>query len=99
MIQIQTTVGKKKDAEKIAEALVKNKIAACVQILPINSVYRWKGKIEKEKEYLLLIKGKDYKKIEKALTKIHPYDIPEIIQIKITKASKPYSKWINKETH
>jgi len=98
MIQIQTTVGKKKDAESIAETLVKNKIAACVQILPLNSVYRWKGKIEKAKEFLLLIKGKDFKKIERALKKLHPYDIPEIIQVKITKANKSYSNWIKKSS-
>jgi len=98
MIQIQTTVGKKKDAENIAETLVKNKIAACVQILPISSVYRWKGKIEKAKEYLLFIKGNNFKKIEKALKRLHPYAVPEIIQIKIPKASKSYSNWIKKSS-
>ena len=96
-IQIQTTVDSKTNANKIANFLVKNKLAACVQINTINSIYRWKGKIENTNEYLLLIKGKNFKKIEKAIKSLHPYEVPEIIQTKI-KANKEYLSWLNKET-
>ena len=98
MIQIITTVDSKTKAKEIAEFLVKNKLAACVQISPIDSIYRWKGKIEHAKEYKLTIKGKNFKAIEKAIKSLHPYGVPEIIQIKV-KASKSYSNWLKKETN
>jgi len=97
MIQVITTVDKKNKANEIAQILLDKKLAACIQIFPINSLYKWKGKKEKAKELVLFIKGKNFKKIEKEIKKIHPYKIPEIIQVKITKANKDYLNWIEKE--
>ncbi len=98
LIQVLTTVDTKKNAEKIAKFLLENKFAACIQLTPIQSTYRWKGKIEKAKEYLLIIKGKNFKTIEKAIKSIHPYKVPEIIQIPVKKVSKQYLNWLNKES-
>jgi periplasmic divalent cation tolerance protein len=91
------TVKNKKEALKIGEALVKEKLAACVNMIsPINSVYRWKGKIEKAREILLIIKTKKSLagKIIKKVKSLHGYDCPEIIFTKIEKGSKDYLGWI-----
>jgi periplasmic divalent cation tolerance protein len=96
MIIILTTYSDEKRAEKAAEDLLEEELAACVNILPISkSVYRWKGKIEKEKEFLLLIKTKEraYRRIEKYLKENHPYDTPEILFLKIDGGNKDYLKW------
>ena len=99
-IQVFTTTGSKKDAEKIAGKLLESKLAACIQVLPVVSMYRWKGKMEKEKEYLCIIKSKKelYKKIEQAIKELHPYEVPEIISCLIFCGSKNYLSWLTKET-
>ncbi|MDP2912267.1 MAG: divalent-cation tolerance protein CutA [Candidatus Omnitrophota bacterium] len=100
-IQVITTISSKVGAEKISEALIKGRLAACVQIIgPIKSVYRWKGKIENAKEWACLIKTRKtlYKKVESAIKKIHPYEVPEIIAVSIADGSKDYLKWISAET-
>ena len=99
-IQISTTVAKKSDAERIARILLQRKLSACVQIIgPITSIYRWKGKLEKSKEWLCILKTKSslYKKVEDAIKHSHPYEIPEIIATPIIQGSKTYIEWMNKE--
>ena len=100
-IQVVTTVSKESDAEKISRVLMGKRLVACVQIMgPMKSVYRWKSKIEKTKEWICIIKTKKslYKKVEKAIEAIHPYEVPEIIAISIADGSKGYLKWISEET-
>ena len=99
-IQIQTTTPKRSDAIKIAEALAKKRLSACTQIIgPIESVFRWKGKLVREKEWLCLIKTKKnlYRKVENEIKKIHPYKLPEIIATPITLGNKDYINWIESE--
>jgi periplasmic divalent cation tolerance protein len=97
-IQVTTTVDKKRTAKDIAKKLVEQRVAACIQIVPVKSTYRWNNKIEHKKEFLLIIKGNDFKKIGKAIKELHPYEIPEIIATPITAANKEYLDWIDKET-
>lgn len=100
-MQVITTVSKKTDAEKIAKVLIDGRLAACVQIIgPIKSIYRWKGKIENAKEWACLIKTRKtlYKKVESAIRKIHPYEVPEIIAVSIAQGSKDYLKWLSGNT-
>lgn len=100
-IVVLTTTEKKKDAERIAESLVEKKLAACVQVLgPINSVYKWKGKIEKAEEWLCLIKSRKsiYSEIEKAIRLIHPYEVPEIIALPVVAGSADFLSWLGEET-
>jgi periplasmic divalent cation tolerance protein len=97
-IQVTTTVNKKRIAKDIAKKLIEQKIAACVQIIPLRSIYRWNNNIEHKKEFMLIIKGNDFKKIGKAIKELHPYEIPEIIATPITAANKEYLDWIDKET-
>lgn len=99
-IQIYTTVAKKSDAERIAKVLSVKNLSACTQIAgPIISVYKWKGKLEKSKEWVCAAKTRkvDYKKIEKAIKEIHPYKLPEIIALPIVGGSPEYFEWMEKE--
>ncbi|KQC09707.1 MAG: hypothetical protein APR62_13725 [Smithella sp. SDB] len=100
-IQISTTTETKEEAQTIARYLVEQKLAACVQVTgPIESIYRWKGKIETATEWLCLIKTREslFKKVETAIKKLHPYETPEITAIPIVKSSKEYLSWLGEET-
>ena len=98
MIIIYITCKNKSEAEKIANHLLKNKLIACANIFPINSLYKWKGKLQKDKEYVLLAKTlkSKAKEVEKEVKKIHSYDIPCIIKKEVT-ANKEYMRWIKNE--
>ena len=99
-LQIVTTVGKREDAERIAETLVQKRLAGCVQIVgPISSIYWWKSKIEKAEEWLCLIKTEEtlYHSIEETIKRIHPYETPEIIALPIVAGSKEYFTWPGQE--
>lgn len=91
---ILTTVSSKKEAIFIAKKLLDKKAAACVNFYKIKSLYFWKEKLRKEKEFQLIIKTNNYKKVKKILLKHHSYDTPEIISLKFNKAYKKYKKWI-----
>ncbi len=80
----------------IANKLVKKRLAACVNITPISSIYTWKGKIENQNEYLALFKTtkKNQSVLKKELKKLHPYDVPEIAEINVESINQPYMKWL-----
>ena len=95
---IITTCPDQKTAETIANNLLINKLAACINILPgLTSVYQWKGKIVNEKEFLLIIKSHEakYAEIEKNLLLIHPYELPEIIAVPVQRGLPDYLQWID----
>ena len=93
---IVSTFPSKQSVTSIANQIVKKKLAACVNITKISSVYAWKGKIENQAEYLALFKtSKNNKsKLKKELQKLHPYDIPEIAEINVDSINQPYLKWL-----
>ena len=99
-IIIQTTCSSKKEAKKIAKHLVKKKLAACVQIGKIDSIYSYKGKVYDDKEYILNIKTKkeNYTTIKREIKENHSYDLPEIISIEIDKLSDEYKNFIKDNT-
>ncbi|MFA6788189.1 MAG: divalent-cation tolerance protein CutA [Arcobacteraceae bacterium] len=99
-IIVQTTCASKKEAKKIAKILVQEKLAACVQLSKINSLYSWENKLCVDKEVLLSIKTKkeNFKKIQRKIKENHSYDLPEIIAIQITNASKEYLQFIEGNT-
>ena len=100
-ILILTTAPSMKIARQISFVLVKNKLAACVNIIPnIRSLYHWKRKFCDDEELLLLIKTRKsyYRKVRNELKTIHPYDVPEIISFDIDRGSKEYLKWIKDNT-
>ncbi len=97
-IVIFVTAPNKKEATRIAEALVKSKLVACVNIIDkIQSLFWWEGKVDSAKESLLIIKTTKSKlpKVVKTVKSRHTYQVPEIIALPIIGGYKPYLKWIN----
>ncbi len=85
-------------AKKLADTLVENKLAACVNITQkVHSVYYWQGNIEREDEFLLIIKTREdrFTKLEETVKEIHPYTVPEIIAIPVVRGSQDYLNWID----
>lgn len=88
-------------AQKLAQALVGQRVAACVNILaPCRSVYRWRGKVEETAEVPLLIKtsAARYAALEAAIRAEHPYELPEIVAVRIDKGLPDYLAWVAAET-
>ena len=100
VVTIITTVALEEDAASIAEMLLRDRLAACVQEITIRSRYRWKDEIRCEPEVLLLVKtARD--RAESAVTairKIHPYELPEIIVLPVVGGLADYLAWIDVET-
>ncbi len=96
---VTTTTDRQELAKQIADALLTQQLAACIQILPIESHYRWEGDVAESKEFLLQIKTKTalFPKIEKLLLSLHTYTTPEIIVTPITDGNQAYLSWINAE--
>jgi periplasmic divalent cation tolerance protein len=98
---IVSTYPNKKSISKIANVLVKNKTIACVNILKIDSIYSWNGKIQNSPEYLAIFKtiSKNKIKLKKVITETHPYDVPEIAEIDVTSINKLYLNWLIESTN
>jgi periplasmic divalent cation tolerance protein len=88
-IMIYTTLPDKAITKKIAKTLVDEKLIACANFFPIESIYKWKNKLAEDKEYALIMKR---------LKEIHPYEIPAIVSYEIKEGSKNYLSWIKEET-
>lgn len=94
---VLVTVPDKDEADRLAETLVSEHLAACVNIIPaIESVYRWEGKVTKDQEILLLIKTAEdrYAELEQRIQTLHSYTTPEVIALKIERGSKAYLNWL-----
>ncbi len=88
-------------AEKLADVLVENRVAACVNILaPCRSVYRWRGAVQHDEEHPVLIKTtrQAYPRLEALIRAHHPYELPEIIAVPIERGLPAYLDWVNAET-
>jgi periplasmic divalent cation tolerance protein len=99
---VLTTLGSKDGAEKLAQQLVERRVAACVNIVgPIRSVYRWEEKIEHEEEYLLLIKttAGHAADLQAIFEELHPYELPERVEVAIEGGSEPYLAWLAAEVN
>jgi periplasmic divalent cation tolerance protein len=97
-IIVLTNCGSKKEARRIARVLVEKRLAACVNApaAAVESIYRWKGKVETAKEFPLLIKTTRarFPAVERAIRELHSYDVPEIIAVPIAAGSADYLRWL-----
>jgi periplasmic divalent cation tolerance protein len=96
-----TSVGSEEEGARIAEVLIEEKLAACVQILPaMQSVYRWQGVVRKDREWLLLMKttAERTAAVEQRLRELHSYEVPEFLVLEVTEASHRYLEWLAAET-
>lgn len=97
VIQVVTTTADEEDAQRIADALIEQRLAACVQVSgPIHSRYRWQGQIESSREWLCTVKTTLalYDRVEAAIRAIHSYDEPEILALPIIAGSDGYLAWL-----
>ena len=98
MILVYITCKNAKEAERISKYLISKKLAACTNIFPIKSMYRWKGRLCSEKETVLIAKTKNnkYNAIKREVKKIHSYEIPCIMKINVG-INTEYGAWVNRE--
>jgi periplasmic divalent cation tolerance protein len=97
-VQVLTTLGSEEEAERISTLLVERRLAACVQVIgPIESRYRWQGKVEHEREWQCLAKteASRYTEVEAAIREVHSYEEPEILAIPVLTGSAGYLSWIS----
>ena len=98
-IMVLSNCGSAAEARRIARTLVERRLVACVNVLsaPVESVYRWKGKIETAKEFLLIAKTSRarFKAVERAIRELHNYELPEVIAVPIVAGSPDYLGWID----
>ena len=94
---IMTTTDSKEEADRLAEMLVSEKLAACVQSLPVASTYTSQGELTRESEWLLLIKAQaeQFNTVQDTLLQNHSYDVPEIIKVPISQGSPYYLAWMD----
>jgi periplasmic divalent cation tolerance protein len=98
-IVVLISCGSPREARRIGKALVEAQLAACANILeaPVRSIYRWKGRVESAREFLIVLKtsGRRFRSIEREVKQLHSYDVPEIIALPIERGSENYLRWIS----
>ncbi len=98
---VLTNLPERAAAERLADALLEQRLAACVNILaPCRSVYRWKGALQHDEEHPMLIKttSERYAALEAAIRAGHPYELPEIIAVPIERGLQAYLDWVAAES-
>ena len=98
-ILVLSTCGSKNEAEKIARDILQRRLAACVNIMPVRSHYRWKGSIRVDREYLMIAKTRSevFVKLKGRILALHTYQLPEIVSLRINDGYKRYLDWIDEE--
>ncbi len=100
-VVVLVTAGSEANARAIARALVEERLAACVNLVPgITSIYRWRGAVEEAGEWLLVVKSRKSRvaEIENRVRELHEYDVPEVIAFEIAAGSSAYLDWLRSES-
>ncbi len=98
---VLVTAPTKAVARRIAALVVKQRLAACVNIIPaVESVFRWEGKVQRATEALLVIKGPaaGFGSLRRAILALHPYEVPEVIALSVSEGHPPYLRWVTAST-
>ena len=98
---VLVTVGSRSEGERIAEALVTEQLAACVNLLgPIQSTYRWEGRVQRDDELLLIVKTRAelFAPLAARVRALHSYETPEVIALPVVAGSEPYLEWVRAST-
>ncbi|MEL6927588.1 MAG: divalent-cation tolerance protein CutA [Cyanobacteria bacterium J06600_6] len=95
---VLVTVPNQTEGRAIAKQLIEAKLAACVNLLPIDSIYLWQGQIESDQEYQLIIKTdlNQFGQLADKIKTLHSYEVPEIIALPIVAGSRSYLDWLSK---
>ena len=96
---VLVTCPDRRRAHTLAAALVKARVAACVNLIPaVQSLFWWEGRVDQAREVLLVIKtaASSFPKLRALVTRLHPYQVPEIIALPIARGHAPYLAWIRK---
>jgi len=94
---VLTTAGSRDEAQRIAHALVERQLAGCVNVVsPVESIYRWQGKVEEAEEWLLVIKttASAFEQVRGAIQALHSYELPECVCLAIEDGSPGYLQWL-----
>ena len=97
-LAVLMTAGSQEEAERVAQALVAEMLAACVNIVPgVTSIYRWEGKVQRDQEWLLVAKSRRdvLDRLVERVQALHSYDVPEIIALPLAGGSEPYLRWLD----
>ncbi len=99
-LQVTTTTESRDEARELARAVVEARLAACVQVMPIQSTYRWKQQIEVADEWMCVMKTTSarYPALEAFIKRKHAYETPEIVALEISVGSEDYLEWVERET-
>jgi len=98
---VLVTVGGPEEAEAIASALVEERLAACCNLVPsVRSIYRWKGRVCRDEEVLMIIKtrGERFEDLRRRVVELHSYEVPEVVRLPIADGHTPYLDWVRRET-
>ena len=101
LIVVVTSVGTEDQALDVAHALIRNRQAACVNIIPnVHSIYRWKGRVCSDGEMLLIIKtvASEFEGVRETIQKVNTYELPEVLAYRVDHASGPFGDWISRMT-
>jgi len=95
-LTVLTSVGSLRQARRIARELVEQQLAACVHIAPIESIYRWKGRLQQQREFQLAMQTSAARAaaLKSALRALHPYELPALYVVASAQADAPYARWV-----
>ncbi len=96
---VLVTTSSQSEGEAIAQALLQFKLAACISLMPIRSLYTWNGEVHNEAEWQLIIKTdlQHFSQLEAKVRELHSYEVPEVIALPIVRGSQPYLSWISEQ--
>lgn len=101
LLLVLTTAGSEENAVAIARRLVESRLAACVNVVPgVRSIYRWKGELCDEREWLVVVKtvAEDFERVKDAIRAANAYELPEVVAIAADRVDERYARWVSEST-